>query len=278
MSTSFPVHPRTGLTAIGWRKPRPGCGETEWQPIWPVRGGDGNGDSGGSGSGSGGGSGSGSGDGNNAGTGDSGGGQGGDGGQGGKNNGGDGNGQGGTPSKVDGEFDFPVNTPLAEMTPQQQSEYWRHKSRKHEQRANSRSDYDDVKKKAEKYDEIEQANKSELEKANEKATGAEQRADTAELSKLKLDVALEKAPDGMSPKDVRDWAQRLTGTTREELQSDAEAMFSRIPASTAGDGGSNGGRTGPRVPRSGTGGGTPSKGSVAAGREAYEARRGKNKQ
>lgn len=37
--TALPIHPFTGLTAIGWRKPRPSCGETEWQPIWPIRGG-----------------------------------------------------------------------------------------------------------------------------------------------------------------------------------------------------------------------------------------------
>lgn len=37
MHTNLPTHPRTGLTAIGFRKPR--LGEDGPQPIWPVMGG-----------------------------------------------------------------------------------------------------------------------------------------------------------------------------------------------------------------------------------------------
>ncbi|MGC4886691.1 hypothetical protein [Micromonospora sp. DT227] len=37
MHTNLPTHPRTGLTALGFRKPR--AGEDGPQPIWPVRGG-----------------------------------------------------------------------------------------------------------------------------------------------------------------------------------------------------------------------------------------------
>jgi hypothetical protein len=48
---TLPRHARSGLLAIGWRKPRPG--EDGPQPIWPILGGDGRGESGGSGDGSG---------------------------------------------------------------------------------------------------------------------------------------------------------------------------------------------------------------------------------
>jgi hypothetical protein len=39
MHAPLPVHPLTGLTAVGWRKARPGEDEGELYPIWPVLGG-----------------------------------------------------------------------------------------------------------------------------------------------------------------------------------------------------------------------------------------------
>src|SRR5512139_3810001 len=38
MHAPLPVHPLTGLTAVGWRKARPGE-DDERYPIWPVLGG-----------------------------------------------------------------------------------------------------------------------------------------------------------------------------------------------------------------------------------------------
>lgn len=43
------------------------------------------------------------------------------------------------------EYNFPTETKISEMTPDQQTEYWRHKARKWEARANERKDYDDLK-------------------------------------------------------------------------------------------------------------------------------------
>nr|WP_119589716.1 hypothetical protein [Streptomyces scabiei] len=39
MHAPLPVHPLTGLTAVGWRKARPGEDEGELYPVWPVLGG-----------------------------------------------------------------------------------------------------------------------------------------------------------------------------------------------------------------------------------------------
>ncbi len=36
---TLPVHPITGLVAVGWRKARPHYGESSPQPIWPIAGG-----------------------------------------------------------------------------------------------------------------------------------------------------------------------------------------------------------------------------------------------
>ncbi len=39
MHAPLPVHPLTGLTAVGWRKARPGENDTELYPVWPILGG-----------------------------------------------------------------------------------------------------------------------------------------------------------------------------------------------------------------------------------------------
>jgi DNA-binding helix-hairpin-helix protein with protein kinase domain len=64
---------------------------------------------------------------------------------------------------------FPADTPVAEMTVDQQAAYWKHQSRKHEERARSREDYDAVKAKAAELDKIREQQMSETEKAVNKA-------------------------------------------------------------------------------------------------------------
>lgn len=93
---------------------------------------------------------------------------------------------------------------------------------------------------AEKAKELEDANKTELEKLTERASGAEDRATSAELRALRMEVALDKAPDGMPVTKIRALAKRLTGSTQEELEADAEELFAEFApasdASTNGDG------------------------------------------
>jgi alanyl-tRNA synthetase len=64
---------------------------------------------------------------------------------------------------------FPADTPVAEMTVDQQAAYWKDKARKHEARANARGDYDDIKAKAAELDKIREQQMSETEKAVTKA-------------------------------------------------------------------------------------------------------------
>lgn len=67
----------------------------------------------------------------------------------------------------------------------------------------------------------EDASKSDREKLDERLQDAEGRASYAD----KLDVALDKAPEGMSAAQIRKLAKRLAGGTREELEADAEELF-----------------------------------------------------
>lgn len=70
----------------------------------------------------------------------------------------------------------------------------------------------------------EDAKKTDDEKRDEALTAAQKRAAYAD----KLDVALDKAPEGMSIAQVRKLAKRLTGSTKDELEADAEELFAEF--------------------------------------------------
>jgi hypothetical protein len=77
------------------------------------------------------------------------------------------------------------------------------------------ADYDEVKAKAGKLDEIEQANKTELQKLQERADAAEKRASKAEKESVRAAVASAKGVPVSS----------LSGDTREELEASADDLI-----------------------------------------------------
>ncbi len=83
------------------------------------------------------------------------------------------------------------------------------------------ADYDELKAKAAKFDEIEQASKTELQRLTEDRDGHKTRGDTAELRAARLEVALEK---GLTLTQ----AKRLVGNTREELEADADELLADL--------------------------------------------------
>lgn len=110
---------------------------------------------------------------------------------------------------------------------------WKSLARKHEGRLkalgiNSPEEADELRKSAKRLKEIEEANKSELDKAKDGQTAAERRAIDAETKLLRLEVAAEK---GLSPTQ----AKRLMGATREELEADADELLEAFRAE-GGDG------------------------------------------
>lgn len=88
----------------------------------------------------------------------------------------------------------------------------------------------------------EDQNKTEAQKLEERAAQAEQRAAAAEQESLRLEVAIAKAPEGMTITQVQKLAKRLSGTNREELEADADELFADF-AKDGGDGGSGGAST-----------------------------------
>jgi hypothetical protein len=83
--------------------------------------------------------------------------------------------------------------------------------------------------------EYEDQNKTEAQRLEERATTAEQRASTAEATSLRLEVALDKAPEEMAIAQVRKLARRITGSTKEEMEADAEELFADFAPSSTDD-------------------------------------------
>lgn len=86
---------------------------------------------------------------------------------------------------------------------------WKALAKKHENEA---------KKLRKERDDLDNAGKSELEKAADRATDAEKRASASEARALRLEIAAEK---GLSAKQ----AGRLVGESREDLEADADSLL-----------------------------------------------------
>jgi hypothetical protein len=93
-----------------------------------------------------------------------------------------------------------------------EAEKWKALSRKHESTAKANATA------ASKLKELEDADKSDVEKLTSRATEAEKRAADAESRALRYEVAHEK---GLTPAQ----AKRLIGTNREELEADADELL-----------------------------------------------------
>lgn len=98
-----------------------------------------------------------------------------------------------------------------------EAEKWKAMSRKTEAQAKENAA------KAKKLDEIELANKTELERVQAALEAAEKRVSETELTALRSQVALSK---GLTPTQ----AKRLVGSTLEELEADADELLADLKA------------------------------------------------
>jgi membrane protein involved in colicin uptake len=168
------------------------------------------------------------------------------------------------------EHGYPDGTPTAEMTPEHQAAYWKHHARKHEQRANAAPDAAELERlraadaelatrKAADLSETERLQK-ERDDAKAEAETARATAAAATAAALRMQVAADK---GLTPKQ----AERLQGSTQEELEADADDLLNTFgtPAPQVGNQRSGGNR-GSDV------GGTK---SIESGAERYRSRFGK---
>lgn len=127
----------------------------------------------------------------------------------------------------------PAEEPARESEQKVEETDWKAEARKWEQRAKEN------KTAAERLKELEDAKKSEQERITEQLEAAKAEGSKAQQALVRLDVALEKAPEGMSIAQVRKLAKRLSGSTKEELEADADELFADFAPSKERD---NGGR------------------------------------
>ncbi|MFB4265309.1 hypothetical protein [Nonomuraea sp. GTA35] len=135
------------------------------------------------------------------------------------------------PASAAGSDGFPLNTPVADMAPEQQAAYWRHHAQKHEKRTKQYGQYtpEQVKAMATRLTEIEDSQKTEQQRLQEQATAAERRAEQLQAANARLLAA---ATYGI-PADLID----LLGEGDEEQIGErarllAEKLAAVTPAST----------------------------------------------
>ncbi|MFJ3084487.1 hypothetical protein ACIPJG_32685 [Streptomyces halstedii] len=141
--------------------------------------------------------------------------------------GGDGTVDDGTKVTVN-EHGYPDNTPTADMTPEHQVAYWKHHARKHEAASKAAPDAAELERlraaEAElatrKAAELSDVERVQAEKATAEAAAATARveADAAVRKALLLEVAIAKSLTTTQ-------AARLQGSTKEELEADADALL-----------------------------------------------------
>lgn len=84
------------------------------------------------------------------------------------------------------------------------------------------ADYDDLKAKAEKVDELEASKKSDVDKLTEQVEQLKEAQSKSDQKALRAEVAMAK---GLTPAQ----AKRLAGTSREELEADADEILEAFP-------------------------------------------------
>lgn len=83
------------------------------------------------------------------------------------------------------------------------------------------ADYDAIKAKAAEFDKAQEASKSELQKIADRAAAAEKERDALRVASLRAEVALAK---GLTATQ----AKRLVGSTKEELEADADELLTDL--------------------------------------------------
>lgn len=176
------------------------------------------------------------------------------------------------------EHGYPDGKPVAEMEPAHQVAYWKHHARKHEQRANAApdsaelqrlKDRDAALKKLED-EQLTDTQRIQAEKDAEaaRATAAQAEAAQAVRKALVLEIALDK---GLTVAQ----ANRLQGSTKEELEADAEELLKLFGNSSAGNEGGSGTGSGTHRVGGSRGGDVGGTSSVSSGAERYRQRHGK---
>lgn len=100
------------------------------------------------------------------------------------------------------------------------------------------ADYDDLKAKASQFDELQTSQQSDLERLTSERDTLKTQSETSTAENMRLRVALEKK----LPAELID---RLQGSTKDELEADAEELLKLVKPASGFDGGARGDGTAP---------------------------------
>lgn len=186
--------------------------------------------------------------------------------------GGDGGGGTGNQGPALNEHGFPDATPVADMAPEHAAAYWKHQSRKWEGTAKAAPTPEEIETLRTAAAELatrKAADMSETERLQAEAAAAKAEAEaakaTAATAKFELTRTQVAAAKGLTPEQ----AARLQGSTKEELEADADALKALFTPA--------GGGQQPRGPQLQHGGTAPQPATnVADGAARYKARHGNN--
>ncbi|MGW0468347.1 hypothetical protein ACWDX6_24230 [Streptomyces sp. NPDC003027] len=141
------------------------------------------------------------------------------------------------------EHGYPDNTPTSDMTPEHQVAYWKHHARKHETAAKAAPDAAELERLRQRDADLKriedeqltetQRIQAEKDAAEAARVAAEAARDAAVAEALRIRVAAEK---GLTPAQ----AERLRGSTKEELEADAEALKELFGSMGTNDGAGSG--------------------------------------
>lgn len=188
-----------------------------------------------------------------------------------------GGGEGGDGGQQNNEPAFPANTPVKDMTPEQQAAYWQDKSRKHENRTKALGDWtpEKIKELEKERDALRSKTQTDTEKELEKARSEGRAEGIAEANKVKATYALEKALVGRVPA-----ASALLGldvtkfVVNGQIDDVAVKAWVEEHSEEAPKGGQQ--KKGPDLGQGGRGNAGGSGKSVAGGRELYAERHKKS--
>jgi hypothetical protein len=156
---------------------------------------------------------------------------------------GGGSGAGGSGGDGGSDKGFPEQTPVAEMTAEQQAAYWKYQSRRHEATAKSRADYDELKGKAEEADRLRQERETENEKAVREAREAGEAEAAKKLAPMLVQQAFRAEAKGVLTDDQRDALLEdldLTKYLTDTGEVDTDKVNKKVAAFAPADGGGNG--------------------------------------
>ncbi|MEU3986190.1 hypothetical protein AB0F77_40045 [Streptomyces sp. NPDC026672] len=186
---------------------------------------------------------------------------------------------GGGGAPVVNEHGYPDNTPWRDMSAEHQAAYWQHHSKKWETAAKAAPTAEELTRLRDRdtaLKAIEDQNLTDAQRADQERQSLTQERDTATSTvgtltdeNTRLKVALEK---GLTIAQ----ANRLSGSTKEELEADADAYLAEIGQTGSGNGQGNGAGTQQRSGGNrGSDVGSGAK-TVTAGADLYRQRHAKN--